>query len=208
MRAHVIGCLTLTLVAACNGDAPVGPDDSLTLEDLPASEVAALQQQEQAELARIETRRQASGLSADSLRTHWASFQKDWDTRGPVMICVPREYDGIAKIIGPEGGVLVVGAHSLTIPPGALDRPIVITAESPAALEVVLEFRPHGLQFHKRPTVTLDYNHCLRPPWMDERVAYIGDQDEVLEWPESHDRTDTGKVDALIDHFSRYAVAF
>jgi hypothetical protein len=115
------------------------------------------------------------------------------------------------------------------IPPGALDRPTVITAEAPTSLEVLVEFRPHGLQFLKRPTVTLDYDHCSRPDWLEERVAYLGSShqasadigegddddddydesdDEVLEWPESHDRGSDRQVDALINHFSRYAVAF
>src|SRR5690606_31880864 len=125
-----------------------------------------------------------------------------------LVLCIPRAYDGDARIIGPEGGVIGVGSHRLTIPPGALDRPVVITAEAPVAFEVMLEFKPHGMTFRKRPTLSFDYTHCLRPSWLQERVAYLGDDDEVLEWPESHDRTTLGRIDAQIDHFSRYAVAF
>lgn len=208
MRGHALGCLMLVVFAACAGEAPVAPGESVTLEELSPSEVVDLQQQEQAELARIEARRSAGEASLDSLRSLWSLAAKDWDLKGPLLLCVPRQYDGGVKIIGPEGGDITLGFHRLTIPPGALDRPTVITAESPVSFEVVIEFRPHGLQFHKRPIVTLDYKHCLRPGWMQERVAYLGDADEVIEWPESHDRTAYGQVDALIDHFSRYAVAF
>jgi hypothetical protein len=225
----------LLALAACGGDAPVSPTESVTLEELPASEVAELVQQEQAELARIEARRTASGPRRDSLQADWTVRGKDWDTRGPIVLCGPRQYEGAARIIGPEGGTLQAGAHTLVIPPGALDRPTVITAEAPTSLEVMVEFRPHGLEFLKRATVTLDYAHCSRPVWLNERVAYLGssadvdrahqgdypiydhgsddddgddDDDEVLEWPESHDRGSSSQVDALIDHFSRYAVAF
>jgi hypothetical protein len=230
----------LVLLAACGGDAAFAPVNSITLEELSPSELAALQQQEQAELARVEDRRQASAGPFDSLQSYWSSLGTNWKTRGPVVLCAPREYDGAVRIVGPEGGTLQAGAHTLVIPPGALDRPTVITAEMPAGLEVLVEFRPHGLEFLKRPKVTLDYAHCGRPGWFKERVAYLGtpedddptlhmrasydsddddddddddedggdDDDEVLEWPESHDRGEKGQVDALINHFSRYAVAY
>lgn len=208
MRSHVMRCAALFLALACGRDVPLAPPGSVTLEQLSPAEVADLRQQEQAELARIEERRLASDLSADSLKALWKSFNTDWDSRGALVLCIPRQYDGAARIVGPEGGVLDVGSHRLTIPPGALDRPVVITAESPVAFEVMLEFKPHGLTFRRRPTLTFDYTHCLRPSWLQERVAYLGADDEVLEWPESHDRTTLGRIDARIDHFSRYAVAF
>ena len=208
MRAHAIRCLTFVLLAACAGDAPLAPVESVTLEELPPAEVADLYQQEQAELARVTARHAASDSTLDSLRTAWTSLRTDWAIDGSLVLCVPRPYDAQVRIIGPEGGTLVVGKHRLTIPPGAIDRPVVITVESPASFEVSLEFRPHGLQFNKRPTLTIDYTHCLRPVWLHERVAYLGDANQILEWPESHDRTTHGEVDARIDHFSRYAVAF
>src|SRR5690606_19459822 len=102
MRAHAFRCVILSLAVACGGDAPVAPAGSITLEELPPAEVADLRQQEQAELARIEQRRQASSLSADSLKSLWKSFGKDWDSKGALVLCIPRAYDGVARIIGPE----------------------------------------------------------------------------------------------------------
>jgi hypothetical protein len=207
MRSHAFLGLLFVAALGCSDSAPVAPDEYVTLDDLSPAEVAALQQLEEEELARIEARRSASTITLDSLKSYWGSLQKNWDSKGPLLICVPRSYDGGAKIIGPEGGEIELGAHRLTIPPGALERPVVITAEAPTALEVLLEFRPHGLKFKKRPVISFDYKHCVRPGWMNERVAYLGDKDEPLEWPEAHDRED-GRVDAYIEHFSRYAVAF
>lgn len=208
MRAHALVGLMVILAMGCSDAAPVAPENSTTLEELPPAEVADLKQQEQEELARIEARKESSEFTRDSLKALWVGLKKDWDSKGPLIVCVPRDYNGDARIIGPEGGELKVGPHRLTIPPGALERPVVITAEAPTALEVVLEFRPHGLTFRKRPVISFDYKHCLRPSWLQERVAYLGDRDEVLEWPESHDRQYSRQVEAHIDHFSRYAVAF
>lgn len=206
VRALVI--LTMFVFAGCTGDAPVAPAHQITIDELPPGKLADLQQLEQSELARIEARRSNGAISLDSLKVLWTELRADWAQRGPLLVCAPLPYDGAARIIGPEGGTIGAGIATLAIPPGALDRPTVITVESSGTFELQAEFRPHGLQFRVRPTLTMDYNHCLRPRWTQERIAYLGDQDEVLEWPESRDRSDDGLVDATIGHFSRYAVAF
>ena len=208
MSVRALAILTMLAIAGCAGDAPVAPAHQITIDELPAGEVADLQQLEQSELARIEARRSNEAVSFDSLSVLWSGLKADWAQRGPLLVCAPRPYDGAARIIGPEGGTIGAGIATLRIPPGALDRPTVITVESSGTFELQAEFRPHGLQFRVRPTLTMDYEHCRRPRWTQERIAYLGDQDEVLEWPDSRDRSDVDLVDATIGHFSRYAVAF
>jgi hypothetical protein len=209
MRVVPRSMVGVLLVAACAGERSVAPVEYLTMEQLPAAEVADLRQQEAAEVARIEARRVASGDAFDSLSVLWSSLQPmSWGTTGALLACLPRAYDGEVKIVGPEGGTLSAGITTLYIPPGALDRPTVVTMETPAAIALVSEFRPHGLHFRRRASITFGYEHCRRPTWLRERVAYVGDDGAVLEWPESLDRSDADEVEALIGHFSRYAVAF
>lgn len=204
---YVVPALALLVMVGCS-DAPIAPRTQITIEQLPAAELDALHRQEQAELARIEDRRAASDAILDSLQGAWQSMAMGWGQRGRLLVCSPRDYDGAVRIIGPEGGEIVSGNARLRIPPGALDRPTVITVETPVAYTVVAEFRPHGLQFRERPVLSMNYAHCLRPKWMRESVAYLDENDGVVEWPESRDRSGSDEVDALLNHFSRYAVAF
>jgi hypothetical protein len=208
MLARSLAALVVIVLAGCTGDAPLAPPGAITLEDLPTAEVDDLREAEQAELARIEARRDASAGSLDSLAAAWKAERKSWDRKGALLLCAPRSYDGAAAIIGPEGGVLTAGVATLHVPPGALDRPTVITMEAPVSFAVTAEFRPHGLQFRARPVLSLNYKHCLRPKSRIERVAYVDADDSVLEWTPSVDRLEDFTVDAHLEHFSRYAVAF
>jgi hypothetical protein len=49
-----------------------------------------------------------------------------------LLACRPLPYASATQTIGPDGGVIQVGPHTLRIPPRALSRPITITAEAPS----------------------------------------------------------------------------
>lgn len=208
MLVRSLVALVVIALAGCSGDAMLAPAGSITLEDLPAAEVDDLREAEQAELARIEARRAEDVVALDSLAKAWLAVQKTWDRKGNLLLCAPNSYEGAAAIIGPEGGVLEAGIASLRLPPGALDRPTVISIETPVSLTVAAEFRPHGLQFRARPVLSLNYSHCRRQKFQIERVAYVDADDSVLEWTPSVDRLEDYTIDAHLEHFSRYAVAF
>ena len=70
-----------------------------------------------------------------------------------------------------------------------------------------VSFAPHGLQFSKSARLTLSYKGCIRPTSSEFLVAYI-QGNQILELPPSVDRRADDEVDADIDHFSRYAVAW
>ncbi len=53
-----------------------------------------------------------------------------------------------------------------------------------------------------------ELRHCNRPTSLLENVAYIDDAQQILEWPTSQDNTLSGLVDAWLQHFSRYAIAY
>lgn len=50
-------------------------------------------------------------------------------------------------LIGPEGGYLEVGSVRLTVPAGALDRPVRIVMVVPGGRHARVQFAPSGLQF-------------------------------------------------------------
>ena len=108
---------------------------------------------------------------------------------------------------GPQGGSIKVGEHELVIPKGALAREELIVAEAPTSPLVDVTFAPHGLQFLAPAQLTLSYKGCIRPTSTEFLIAYI-QGNQVLELPPSVDDKSDDEVDADIDHFSRYAVAW
>jgi hypothetical protein len=198
----------LAAAAACSSDAPtsaLAPG---------AAEAARLRQWERSEQERVRQEAARSLAAADSLASVAASrgllggVTDLLNGATGLLLCRPLTYSGNVGVIGPEGGSLTIGQHRLVIPPGALDRPVVITGEIPVSLSVGVRLSPHGLRFRRQATLTLDYSHCLLPMLLRESVAYTDEELNVLEWPRSVDRTRAGEVDAYIDHFSRYVVAY
>lgn len=125
-----------------------------------------------------------------------------------LLSCKPTPYAANAAIIGPEGGRLAAGGHELVIPPGALSREELIFMEAPTTRAVDVRFQPHGLRFAERATLTMSYEGCTRLPLLDLFMVYLGSDDRLLEVIVSTDLRRERKVEAGIDHFSKYAVAW
>lgn len=120
--------------------------------------------------------------------------------------CQTPSYGSVTKTIGPEGGVIAVGPHSLVVPPQALARPVSITATAPKGSNVRVDFEPHGLQFARSAALTLSYKHCLLPP-LTPSIVYVDGNLRILELVPSLGSTLTRQVVGKIDHFSGYIVA-
>jgi hypothetical protein len=199
-------------IAACETDqGPVEPagtelvDGSASLERRRPS----LSQQLEREKARVAREQERSKGAYDSLKTIWDAYSDRFGNGGsPLLMCDPLQYAATVKVVGPEGADLDVGPHKLRIPRGALTQETVITVEQPVSLEVTTRLSPHGIAFRRPVTLTLSYKHCLRPTGYRERVAYTDEQLNVLEYVRSRDNDADGLVDAVLDHFSRYAVAY
>ena len=159
-----------------------------------------------AELARVRTVQARSGPAFDLLSRVWKAGKAEHKKDSPVLVCNPLAYAADVKIVGPQGGVLVVGPHRLAIPAGALREPTVITAEAPVSLARELRFSPHGTQFAVAPTMTMSYKGCVVPSGFESAVAYVDEGLDVLEWPKATDRRN-GEVTSYIWHFSRYSTA-
>ncbi len=164
---------------------------------------------------RIKEERRLQREAYERARDEWKAFKDYWkdlskaDRRALELLrCEPKEYDGAAEIIGPEGGTIKVGPHKLVIPRNALSRSTVITAEARPATLVALDFSPHGLQFQRPATLSLNYSRCVVPRGQQHVIVYLGTALQLLSTEDSDDDDEVKEVRARIEHFSKYAVAY
>src|SRR5207247_10234914 len=66
---------------------------------------------------------------------------------GRLLSCPPAAYDSVTQVIGPAGGLLVVGSHVLVVDSLALSSPVGITAVGPSQSVNMVRLRPEGLKF-------------------------------------------------------------
>ncbi len=158
------------------------------------------------------------------------SFQKggNWtatttsSTTSGLLYC-PQTYDSVTQVIGPQGGVIVVGAHALWVDSLVLSDTVSITAVAPADTVRWVRFGPNGLQFKANsvdgyPTGALlytSYKDCPQIPTGTLRIAQVDDQLNVIGYLES---VSSGKrnwwsqgqqyVYGWVPHFSNYALSW
>ncbi len=209
--------LPLALVAgAC------GPDSSASTLAPPSLEPVALAVMSSYEQARLDTELTLEKARIDAaLKASQAVYDKlkiEWELRGTTssgqgtqfLLCDPLQYVAEAKIVGPEGADIDFGPHKLSIPAGALDRYVVVTAEAPVSLKVEATFRPHGVVFNSKrpPKLTLSYKHCQGRVAAPKKIVYVSDDYRIIEYPLSGDVARSGLVWAWLKHFSGYVVAY
>jgi hypothetical protein len=124
-----------------------------------------------------------------------------------LLTCQEQRYDVTYQTIGPRGGTIRVGEHSLVIPKNALRRNVRIKAEQMRGPTNSVRFSPEGLQFEKQATLALNYQNCQNVE-VPKTVVYTTERFEVLEILRSLDLLRLRIITAPIDHFSRYAVAY
>ena len=124
-----------------------------------------------------------------------------------LLTCSPQQYAVTTKTIGPDGGVISVGPHSLVVPRNALPKNVTITAEQIRGSTNSVRFSPEGLRFEQPAALTMNYENCgfvlLR-----KKIVFTSEKLKVLEVLRSLDLFRSKAVTAPIDHFSRYAVAY
>ncbi len=124
-----------------------------------------------------------------------------------LLVCSSQSYQRSSETIGPQGGTIEVGTHSLFIPRGALQRPTRITAEQVAGRNNSIRFSPEGLEFEKPALLTMSYRNCLLV-LIKKKIVYTDENLKILEVLRSFDLFGNRSVTAPIDHFSRYVVAY
>jgi len=128
-----------------------------------------------------------------------------------LMTCRPMAYDSTAKVIGPEGGSITAGPHTLIIPRGALSQSVTIRMAAPRDSVNSVRFYPEGLQFYSgRPAVlTMSYANCsLLTVLARKKIVYTNENLRILNILLSLDNVLGRTVTAPVEHFSRYAVAY
>ncbi len=125
-----------------------------------------------------------------------------------LVSCPSLPFGADTQVVGPAGGTLHIGPHTLTFPPGALDTTVTIIAMAPSDTIRFVQLYPQGLTFEDA-WLTLNYQGCQsKPGHHDHQVAYTDNAFNVLYYVESYDQTRSSKVTAEIQHFSRYAVGW
>jgi hypothetical protein len=115
--------------------------------------------------------------------------------------------ESATRVIGPAGGAIRFGDNALVVPAGALDSAVSITAATVQSPYVMIDLEPRGLQFNVPAHISLGYRAC---PWDDSAigVVYLSDDlTQVLEQESASVYTNRRTVEALISHFSVYAIA-
>jgi hypothetical protein len=126
-----------------------------------------------------------------------------------LLQCTPLPYDSVTQTIGPEGGTINVGPHSFTVPAGALDTDVTITAVTPPDTLNRVQFQPEGLVFNGYATLRMSYANCsVLGSFAPKRIAYVSPDFEILDYVPSLDDVLTQTVRGKVQHFSEYAIAW
>jgi hypothetical protein len=124
-----------------------------------------------------------------------------------LLLCSSQPYAVTTQSIGPNGGLIRVGTHTLQIPGNAVKGTVRITAEQVSGKTNSVRFSPEGLQFLKPATLTMTYDNCALV-LLQKKIVYTDEKLKILEVLGSLDLFKKKSVTAPIDHFSRYAVAY
>lgn len=128
---------------------------------------------------------------------------------GSLVSCQPMPYDSVSQVIGPDGGTIQVGAHTLQVPEGALDDSVAITAVAPSDTVRRVTLQPEGLQFGRPVKLSLSYEGCnLAGILAPKRVAYVSGELTILQYLPSLDDILHQTVTGKLQHFSDYAIAW
>jgi len=137
------------------------------------------------------------------------------------LVPCSQSYDSVTGVIGPAGGSLVVGRHTLYVDALALTNTVSITAVAPAGPVRWVRFQPDGLVFQTNPkdgwgaVLYTSYKDCGVLTSVTPRIAQVTDSLTVLGYLATSVKIKNNPwsqgqqfVAAVLPHFSNYAVAW
>ncbi|MFN2571147.1 MAG: hypothetical protein ABR537_05970 [Gemmatimonadales bacterium] len=127
-----------------------------------------------------------------------------------LLKCSDLPYATATQTIGPLGGSISAGPHTLLIPPGALTAPTSITMTAPTGRGVnSVRFQPEGLRFVVPAVLSMSYSNCsLLGNLLPKRIAYTDANLNILYYLLSLDNLFGRRVTGKVNHFSDYVVAW
>jgi hypothetical protein len=136
------------------------------------------------------------------------AFAQAGQTKTTATACSPQPYASSSGWIGPQGGRLKAGKHTLWVPTGALKAPTFITMEAPYGDINRVSFGPEGLSFDKRypAQLVMSYQNCWVSPSAEQQIAYINESLHIVEMTASQTDPLTLTVKAKLSHFSDYVL--
>jgi hypothetical protein len=149
----------------------------------------------------------ASPTAPRSIAPPLASVSSTVQKQVTVATCTIQQEAWSTRQIGILGGTIRAGGATLVVPPGALLRPVSITAHVPATASASVQFQPEGLKFVVPAVLTMDYSKC-KTPTAGVTIVYVreGLIAEIL--PSRILSILLRLVVAPVSHFSSYAVAY
>ncbi len=139
-----------------------------------------------------------------------ASLTGSLGTAAGLLKCSDLPFAQSSATIGPNGGSISAGPHTLFVPPGALSEPVKITMTVPTGRGVnAVEFAPEGLEFARSASLTMSYANCsLLGNVLPKRIAYVSDNLDILYYILSLDNLFAKRVTGQVNHFSDYVIAW
>lgn len=127
---------------------------------------------------------------------------------GTLLSCRPMPEAQASAWIGPAGGTLRVGPHTLRVPAGALGQRVLITGIAPSDSVNLVQFYPEGLHFASPASLTMSYANCSLLVQLLPQIVYTDDGLNILEYIPSLANLLSRTVTGSVQHFSGYAVAY
>jgi hypothetical protein len=125
-----------------------------------------------------------------------------------LLACEVSKTETATTTVGPWGGIVRVGPHTLYVPPGALAENVEITATAPAGKVVAVEFEPHGLRFARPTMLRMSYSDCGVVNGLFLRIVYVGDDQSIREvLPLFGNDLLRQELGGKLTHFSSYVIA-
>jgi hypothetical protein len=123
--------------------------------------------------------------------------------------CKPLPEASASGWIGPRGGLLRAGPHSLKVPPAALNTTVFITLEAPSSSFNRVGLEPQGLKFNDGTAayLTVSYENCSVLPGSRQEIVRVSGSLKVLQVTPSVMDSATLTVEGKLLLFSDYALS-